>query len=119
GYRSGGLPESGGSTAAQFAPFDEEKNLTVEIGSKLDLLERRLRLGAAVYHSKYGDILQSSNMIDPVSQTNVQVTANVGKARVWGAELEAIALLGDLRLSGTLGLTDFKFQEGPLVGSDP
>jgi len=115
GFRSGGFQQASGTTAAFFTPFGEEKVDSWEGGAKLSLLGNRLRFGASAYYSTYSDIQQNAVLsASPV----VITTLNAGEAEIYGGELEATALVGDLRLNGSLGLIHPKFTKGPFVGSE-
>ncbi|MDB5722355.1 MAG: TonB-dependent receptor plug [Alphaproteobacteria bacterium] len=115
GFRSGGFQQASGTTAAFFRPFREEEVGSWEAGAKLSLLDNHLRLGASGYYSKYSNIQQNAVLqASPV----VITTLNAGEAEIYGGEFEATALIGKLRLNGSLGLIHPKFTKGPFVGSD-
>ncbi len=115
GFRSGGFQQASGTTAAFFTPFSEEKVDSWEGGVKLGLFDKRLRLGLSGYYSTYSDIQQNAILqATPV----VITTLNAGEAEIYGGELEATALIGKLRLNGSLGLIHPKFTKGPFVGSE-
>jgi iron complex outermembrane receptor protein len=115
GFRSGGFQQASGTTAAFFTPFREENVGSWEVGTKFSLFDRRLRLGASAYYSIYSNIQQNAVLqATPV----VITTLNAGKAEIYGGEFEATALLGPLRLNGSLGLIHPEFTEGPFVGSE-
>jgi iron complex outermembrane receptor protein len=87
GFRSGGVDGTGG-------PYGPETIRAYEIGSKNELLDRRLILNADVYYYLYGGYqLQYSRLIP--GQTIAQsVESNVpGTSTVWGGELEGQYLL--------------------------
>ena len=56
GFRSGGFLQGGAATAVQIQPYGPESLLSEEIGTKLDLLNRRLRINADVFYSTYDSI---------------------------------------------------------------
>jgi iron complex outermembrane receptor protein len=115
GFRSGGFQQASGTTAIFYTPFREEKVGSWEVGTKLSLLDNRLRLGASAYYSKYSNIQQNAVLqASPV----VIATLNAGEAEIYGGEFEATALIGRLRLNGSLGLIHPKFTKGPFVGSE-
>ncbi len=84
--------------------FNPEHATSEEIGIKSELLDHRLRLNLAGFHTDYQGI-QLNSQIGP-SPTIV----NAGNARIWGAEAEAEAVLGGgLSVNASLGYTDAKY----------
>lgn len=115
GYRSGGFQQASGTTAAFFTPFSEENVESWEAGAKLAMFGNRLRLGVSGYYTIYSDIQQNAILqATPI----VITTLNAGEAEIYGGEFEATALIGKLRLNGSLGLIHPKFTKGPFVGSE-
>ncbi|WP_242153609.1 TonB-dependent receptor [Sphingomonas sp. BAUL-RG-20F-R05-02] len=114
GFRSGGFQQASGTTAAFYTPFGAEQVSSWEAGAKIGLFAKRLRLGVAGYYSTYSDIQQNAVL---QAQPIIITTINAGKAEIYGGEFEAEALLGRLRLNGSLGLIHPKFTGGPFVGS--
>ncbi len=84
--------------------FDPEFAKSEELGVKSELFERHLRLNAAVFHTKYTGIqLNSQQGISPT-------LVNAGDARMYGAEIEAEALLGHgFSLTSAIGYIDAKY----------
>ncbi|MDX3901442.1 MAG: TonB-dependent receptor [Sphingobium sp.] len=114
GFRSGGFQQASGTTRAFYTPFGDENVMSYEIGAKLSLLDRHLRLGLAGYLTNYNDVQQNAVLsAAPV----IIAVLNAGKERIYGGEFEATALIGALRLSGSLGLIEPKFTSGPYIGS--
>jgi iron complex outermembrane receptor protein len=114
GFRSGGFQQASGTTRAFYTPFGDENVLSYEAGAKLSLLDRHLRLGIAGYLTNYNNVQQNAVL----SATPVIIAVlNAGKERIYGGEFEATALIGEFRLSGSLGIIDPKFTSGPYVGS--
>lgn len=118
GYRSGGFQSAGTANAVGYTPFGAENVLSVEAGAKLSLLQDRLFLNGAVYDSSYNKIQQNVVVVPPGSTTPVPYLANIGDARIKGAEFEATALLGEMRVNASIGLIDPKYTSGPYVGTD-
>jgi iron complex outermembrane receptor protein len=88
GYRAGGFNTR--STIDGFrAGFNPERVRSTEAGVKSDLFDRKLRLNAALFHSKYADLQVDQQRALPIFTD----TLNAGKASVKGAELELTALL--------------------------
>ncbi len=82
GFKAGGFnPEP--SNLEAIAPYDEETLVSVELGVKAELLDRRLRLNAAIFDSTYDDI-QTSGFL-PSGATIIE---NAGEATISGAEVE-------------------------------
>lgn len=116
GFRSGGFQPAGATNALGYAPFDKEQVLSYEAGSKMELLERRLRLNLATYLAKYKDIQQITPQFPPGSTTTISSVVNAGDATIKGLELDALLRLADLSLSAGIGLTDPEFDNGPFKG---
>jgi iron complex outermembrane recepter protein len=84
--------------------FDPENATAEEIGLKSELLDRRLRLNLAAFHTKYDDIQLNSQI--GISPTLV----NAGDARIYGFEAEATAFFGGgFSWTAALGWTDAKY----------
>ncbi|WP_404477537.1 TonB-dependent receptor [Novosphingobium sp. BL-52-GroH] len=111
GYRAGGHQQPTGTTVTFFTPFKEEKVDSYEVGAKLSLFDRKLQFSTAAYYSIYDNVQQNSLLSS--TPTIVIAVVNAGKERIYGAEFEATALLGDLRLAGSVGLIEPKFTAGP------
>jgi len=92
GFLSGGLSEAPGGTLETFKP-EEVENL--ELGFKLDLLDQRLRLNAAVFHSDYRNRQLTTIVIDPVINSPAAATINAAKSTISGLELETTWLVTD------------------------
>ena len=92
GYKAGGYFDG-------VAPntYDEEKLLAWEIGSKNQLLDRRLQLNLAAFFYDYDDfqVTQTEPLIGLSDGAQGSVTRNAGDAEVYGAELSAIFLATD------------------------
>jgi iron complex outermembrane receptor protein len=119
GSRAGGF---NGRAAASVAtvPFDPEYALSYEIGEKAELLDRRLRINTTVFYTDYKDLQQSVLVCVRLPNGECQigegglvfapVVANAASARIYGGELELVALGSKgLRLEAALGYTDAKF----------
>lgn len=116
GFRSGGFQPAGATNAFGYTPFDKEQVMSYEAGSKMELLQRRLRLNVAAYVAKYRDIQQITPQFPPGSTTTISAVVNAGDATIKGLELDAVLRLADLGLSAGLGLTDPQFDNGPFEG---
>ncbi len=93
--------------------FDPENATSEEVGIKSELLDRRLRLNLAGFHTDYSGIQLNSQI--GISPTLV----NAGNARIWGAEAEFDAVLGmGFSVSGSLGYADAKYTKLNNVGDN-
>jgi iron complex outermembrane receptor protein len=100
---------SGGQFSLAFAP---EIAKSYEGGIKADWLDGSLRTNLAVYRVKYTNIQGSVNgaNLTPPQPLFTNAATNIGDARVSGFELETTySPIRNLILSGSTGLTDFKF----------
>jgi iron complex outermembrane receptor protein len=76
----------------QAVPFDKETLKTAEFGLKSDLLDRRLRLNAAVFYSWYDDmqlVPLSCPDLTPGGVGPCAAPRNLADSEIYGAELEA------------------------------
>jgi iron complex outermembrane receptor protein len=87
GFRSGGF-NSGQNTAALQPTFDPEKVMAFEIGSKNRFADNRVQINVAAFYNKYTNLQEQRQV--PVGTTTLSIIENSGKARAYGAELEAI-----------------------------
>jgi iron complex outermembrane receptor protein len=116
GFRSGGF----NPPSFHVPIYRDEKLTNYEIGFKTQWLDRHLTLNGAVFHSIVKNLQFSA--ID--FNTGSQVTSNIDRVRINGAELEAVATpVHGLDLFANIGLTDPKieaFAASPaLVGNVP
>ena len=109
GYRAGGYNMRGG-TALDLLTFGPEDVTAFEIGAKSDFLEKRLRINVALFESDYDEIQLGQFISDPVRGTTL-IKQNAGQARIWGGEIEATALIGNLQLAASAGLLEGKYTE--------
>lgn len=109
GYKTGGY-NIGASSPARFSEgFAPEDVMSYEWGIKSDLLNRKLRINAALFHMDYQDI--QVNVPDP-NQVSVLDVINAGKARVRGLELDMqMRPTQSLSFSFNYGYLDAKYQE--------
>jgi iron complex outermembrane receptor protein len=104
--------KSGGFTQRVFPPlpatpsFGPETATAYEIGLKTSAWDNRLRINTALYLTNYDDIQVQ------VFQAIAPITANGGKGRIQGLELEAQASPGaGWFFEANLGLTDAKYTQ--------
>ena len=109
GTKSGGFNQR--ATFASEVAFNPEKNTTFELGSKASFLERRLQLGAALFHTRAKDVQISGPSDDP---TNIGlVTKNLASVKATGLDLDIAAIpVRGLTLSGGLGYVNPKIGSG-------
>jgi iron complex outermembrane receptor protein len=116
GFRGGGFNPRPFDNL-QLTSFKPEKNTSFEVGEKSEWLDRRLRANAAVFFSRYKQVVITSQEVDALGHpfTGPQ---NVGSADIKGLELELQTNpIAALELSAQIGLTDFKWKDlGTSVG---
>lgn len=88
GYKSGGFNSNGSSASV---PYDPEQLDAFEIGTKNSLLGNTLQINGDVFYSKYRGY-QASQTSDVLQGSGI---FNVGSAKIFGAEAEVKALLGE------------------------
>ncbi|MEN3950902.1 TonB-dependent receptor [Iodidimonas sp. SYSU 1G8] len=124
GFRSGGF-NGRANFSSTAGPFNEEKADNYEVGVKMDLFDRRLRLNVAAFWTEFSD-LQRTIIRPAASGSGGQetVTENAADARSRGIELEMTAIpVEGLTLNGSLGYLDADTLSwcadlnGPLVGT--
>jgi iron complex outermembrane receptor protein len=116
GYRSSAF--NGGALAQpeDLNVADPEKLDAYEVGLKSQLFDRRLQLNASAFYYDF----RNQQFLNAVNVGGVQASQliNVGRARIQGLEIEAVAEPVDgLSLSAGLGLLDSEYKE--LVLPDP
>ncbi|OCC25729.1 TonB-dependent receptor [Croceicoccus estronivorus] len=84
GFKSGGFNDTAANNAAFNSPYNPEKLLSFELGTKGSFFDRRLHLNMAVYHSIYKDF-QAGVFVPAFITTNI---INAGEAQFTGFELE-------------------------------
>jgi iron complex outermembrane receptor protein len=107
GFKAGGYEGLGGSAAVIANPFEEETLWAYEFGSKLDLMDNRLRLNLAVFFNDMKDL--QSGILDPAFPGNA-TTVNAIDAELLGFEAELTVLVSEQwTLFAMLGLQDETF----------
>lgn len=106
GYRSGGFNVRSFQRA-----FDPETIDQLELGVKSDWLQKRLRVNAAIYASRYQD--QQINRFDTdLGGGAATIIENAGKSEYIGGELELTAMpLNGLLVTAGFGYVDIKIKE--------
>lgn len=118
GFKSGGFTGRI-AVAEDIGPYNPEHVDTFEIGAKMDLLDKRLRLNAGAFYNLYKDMQIVQNLTFP-SGANSAAIRNAGSAKSKGFELEVTALPFDgLTLSGSLAYLDAYYTDFILNPSAP
>jgi iron complex outermembrane recepter protein len=101
GYKTGGWTTRLSNPLPTAPGFDEEKATTFELGVKSTLIDRKLQVNAAVFHTDYNGIqLNFQQGPSPTIQ-------NAGDAKIKGFEIEVVAAPADgLTLNASVGYLD-------------
>jgi len=117
-FKGGGQNLRGTGTVDSFAAFAPETVTDYEVGTKLDLLGRRLRINAAIFQANYSDIQRTIVQAAPGGAI-VSLVTNAARARIRGGELEVTAIpVEGLTLSGSVGVNDAKYLDFTDVTGD-
>jgi outer membrane receptor protein involved in Fe transport len=112
GYKAGGFPSLGASTASQYQPATQESVLAYEAGFKTTTSDRKLQLNGALFYYDYQDKQILGRVLDPVFNSLLQMI-NVPKSRVTGAELQATWVpIEGLNLTAGASYTDSEILDG-------
>ncbi len=104
GFLSGGLSEAPSGDLEVFEP-EEVENL--EFGFKLDMLDRRLRVNGALFHTDYTNRQLTTVVINPVTGNPAGATINAKSSTISGLELETTWLATEnLLLTFNMTLND-------------
>ncbi len=115
GFKSGGFDMRGDATATPATKdgYDSEIVDSYEIGLKGAFLDNSLRVNAALFYSDYKG-QQVTTQVPKVTPPPgvVSFVDNAGSSRIWGAELEANAVMHrNLSANLTFGYVNAKFNE--------
>lgn len=88
GYKAGGFPALGATSASQYLPATQESVVAYEAGFKATTGDRRLHIDGAVFYYDYQDKQILGRVLDPLFGPLLQMI-NVPESRVTGAELQA------------------------------
>ncbi len=116
GYRSGGFSPRAATAITANVAYQPEVVDSYEIGTKLDLMDRRVQLNLAAFYSKYNNLQQNTTI--PGGPTgNQTITSNAGSAIIKGIEADFTARPADgFRITGSIGYLDSGFK-GFIVGN--
>jgi iron complex outermembrane receptor protein len=116
GYRAGGANDR----SADFQAFDAEEVKAYEIGAKMDLLDRRLRLNLAAYAMNRTNTQIDFDNVDttpgsPTQGAHTEETRNApGTSKIRGFEAELTARLTDeITVGAAYAYTDVKIPAAP------
>lgn len=116
GFRSGGVSVGNGDfDGDQIIDLENYKPETVdmiELGFKIDALNRRLRTNVAIYYQEYDDIQLTTTIADPELGVPLPAIDNAGKAEISGVEAEFTFLpTAGLRFIGSVAYMDAEYKE--------
>ncbi|MCB1699690.1 MAG: TonB-dependent receptor [Pseudomonadales bacterium] len=104
GFLSGGLSEA---PTGELDTYKPEEVTSWELGFKLDMLERRLRMNGALYYTDYKNRQLTTVVINPVNGNPAPDTINAAKSSITGFELETTWLATEnLTLSFNFTIND-------------
>ncbi|RZK01181.1 MAG: TonB-dependent receptor [Novosphingobium sp.] len=106
-YRAGGA----NSRSLTYRAFDPETVSTIEGGIKAELLDRRVRLNLAAYHTSFKDIQIDFNAVNlgGSNRTTIETVNAAGKGTIDGFEADlTIAPVEGLTLTGSYAYTKSK-----------
>ena len=110
GFKGGGFNLAGPARLEGNQPFDSEKSLMYELGSKLSLFDNRMTLGLALFQIDTNDMQVTTTVVIGGGQIVTNATTNAAKARSRGFELEFEAVPAEgFTLSGAVGYTDAEY----------
>jgi iron complex outermembrane receptor protein len=90
--------------------FDQEEAQTIEVGTKLDLLDRTFRLNVALFSSDYKDMQVTYR--GPLPMGVAPFLTNAGKAEIDGGEVELTwQPISDFLVESSVGYLDSKLTE--------
>jgi len=119
-YGASGVKAGGFNNAVRSdqLSYDEETNITFELGAKSALMEGRLQLNAAVFYVDWEDMQVQETQLDrngaPIPGANF-VIGNLGSATNIGFEVEGTAALSDsLTMLFGFSALNPKFDEGTI-----
>ena len=113
GVKSGGFNPT--AVLESDRTFDEEKNWTMELGSKNVFLDGNLVLNAAVFYIRWEDIQLNASDSGAVNPNAVNITLNLGDATSYGIEFDAAyQVTENFLLNATLSLVDATYDSGTI-----
>ena len=121
GYRSGGFSPRAGDAARADTPFTPETVDSYEIGTKLDLFDRKVQLNLAGFVADYKNMQQNLTIPCTCSTGNQTITGNVpGGALIKGIEGDlTVRPMQGLKITATMAYTDSHFRNYIVGGENP
>ena len=111
GTKTGGFNAAYPASQPEEAYYDEETNITYEIGSKGTLVDGRLRYDVAVFYIDWSDMQISGASEDPAFLT--AIVRNTGNATSEGIELQLDGIVTDwLTVGGGYAYANPEFDSG-------
>lgn len=115
GFKAGGFAMG----ISETSQFDPETVDAFEVGLKSRLLDNRLTLNIAAFHSKYAD-LQETTTINTVGGAPRQATGNVASSTAKGVEVGILFEPVDrLRISADVAYLDSRYDDYPIAPCTP
>ncbi|MET0660896.1 MAG: TonB-dependent receptor, partial [Steroidobacteraceae bacterium] len=112
GFRAGGFNSRQGADQEDGGSFGPETVTDYEVGFKSQLFEDRARFNTAIFYSDYEDIQSTLLTINPATNQPITLVQNAAKARIFGFEVEAEAILfTNFRVSAAAGYTDPEYKD--------
>ena len=117
GVKTGGFNAVDPTQNPGQATYDEEQNITFELGSKNELLGGRLILNAALYRIDWRDVQGTEAASSPDAWAR-DVVGNIGDAEVSGIEIEGVWRPTDsFFVDYGLAISDAKYTSGVYLSS--
>jgi iron complex outermembrane recepter protein len=111
GFKSGGL-NGRASKPLDFVVYDDMVLDSAELGIKSDLLDRRLRINAAVFYQEAEDLQIQVNSLDTDTRVFLTRIENAGEATMKGFELDLrFQATPSLEIFGAFGFIDTEYDE--------
>jgi iron complex outermembrane recepter protein len=88
GFNSGGFNGSLSAAALGRSTFAPQTVTAFEVGSKNRFFDNSVQLNLSAFYNKYSNLQEQRQL--PVGSTTLSIIENSGKARSYGAEVEAI-----------------------------
>jgi iron complex outermembrane receptor protein len=109
-FRSGGANFRTTTLGTPPQTYDAERQSTIEIGWKQDLLYDHLRLNIALFENRIDDMQRETNLPDPISGVQ-QIVLNAGDAIIRGGEIEArLRLNENFSIAAQAGYLDGEYE---------
>lgn len=120
GFKSGGFPGGIATNAAALVPYEQETVYAIELGSKTEWMDNRVRLNGAIFHYDYQDqqgIAQITNEL--TGEGVIKKLTNLGDTKVVGAEIDLTLIPADgWYIEMNLGFTDAKINDSEFFTKD-